>query len=122
MAKSKLGLNGEQMTKETFDLFMAYAKDAGNWSGTPLVGGNVKTTPADLGRISHLKKSGYITTFAGTGSDKNAKYIDFTEKGKKFAATNGIIIVEFNVHRNYDLPDPTVAESVSVPVAEGVQQ
>jgi hypothetical protein len=30
------------LTEQSKALFLAYAKDAGNWGGTPLVGGNVR--------------------------------------------------------------------------------
>ena len=43
--------------------FLEYAYDAGNWGGTPLVGGNVGGEPADKGFIVNMKKRGWISTW-----------------------------------------------------------
>tara|TARA_R110000824_G_scaffold21839_2_gene80988 strand:+ start:187 stop:456 length:270 start_codon:yes stop_codon:yes gene_type:complete len=75
----------------TLARFVAYAGDAQNWSGTPLVGGNVGGEPADKGYLLHMKKAGLITTWEermpGEAPDV---WIDFTDKGVALAAEHGI--------------------------------
>lgn len=76
------------ITEQSKKVFIAYAKDADNWSGTPLVGGNVSGTKEDRGNLTQLKKAGLIETFAYDG----AKYINFTPQGKQYAKELGIDI------------------------------
>ena len=76
------------ITEASKAVFVAYAKDAGNWSGTPLVGGNVGGGKEERGNLTQLKKAGLITTFVSEGST----WIDFTAAGKEFATTLGIKI------------------------------
>lgn len=76
------------ITETSKQVFLAYAKDACNWSGSPLVGGNVGGTKEERGNLTQLKKVGLITTFRDEGCD----WIQFTEAGKTFAAENGITI------------------------------
>lgn len=75
-----------QLTETSLKLFIAYAKDAGNWSGQPLVGGNVGGSKEDRGNLTQLKRQGYIQTF----TDEGDAFIVFTEKGKALAAEHGI--------------------------------
>ena len=77
-----------QITKNSLDLFLAYAEDADNWSGSPLVGGNVCSTKEDRGNLTQLKRAGLITTFKEDGDT----WINFTSEGKKLAAEHGIEI------------------------------
>ena len=70
------------------DLFKAYAADAGNWGGTPLVGGNVKQTLEHNGNLTHLKKAGMVITF----KSDNCTWLEFTDAGLAFAKENGIRI------------------------------
>jgi hypothetical protein len=76
------------ITPQSLNVFLAYAKDADNWSGTPCVGGNVGGTPEERGNLTQLKKAGLITTF----TDYGQTWIDFTETGKALAAQHGITI------------------------------
>lgn len=76
------------LTEKSLALFLAYAKDSGNWSGTPLVGGNVGGSKEDRGNLTDLKKAGLVTTFI---SDKLA-WLEFTDAGKAFAASHGVTI------------------------------
>lgn len=71
-------------------LFTLYAKDAGNWSGTPLVEGNVSLLGAkeDRGLLTQLKKAGLVTTFV---DDRNT-WLDFTAKGIERACDEDIFI------------------------------
>jgi hypothetical protein len=76
------------ITDQSMKVFIAYAKDAGNWSGTPLVGGNVGGGKEDRGNLTQLKQAGLISTF----KDEGCTWISFTEQGKALAEQNGIEI------------------------------
>lgn len=73
------------ITEASLNLFLAYAKDAGNWSGTPLVGGNLGGTKEDRGNLTQLKQAGLIETFKDRGT-----WISFTDAGKALASKHGI--------------------------------
>ena len=77
-------MNG--ITELSKALFVAYASDAGNWNGSPLVGGNVGGSKEDRGNLTQLKRAGLITTFA----DEGCLWIVFTPAGKTFAAACGV--------------------------------
>jgi hypothetical protein len=74
------------ITEKSLEVFIAYAKDAPNWSGTPLVGGNVGGSKQERGNLTQLKMAGLIVTFKSDGHD----WLDFTDKGSKLAAELGI--------------------------------
>lgn len=73
------------LTISSHDLFMAYAEDAGNWSGMPLVGGNVPATKEAAGNLTDLKRKGFITTFQDAGE----AWICFTDAGIAYAEKHG---------------------------------
>lgn len=73
------------ITQESLNLFLQYAKDACNWNGEPLVGGNVIHTTKENGNLTQLKKAGLLTTI-----DDGEIWIRFTEAGKALAAEHGI--------------------------------
>lgn len=81
------------LTPASLALFLAYAKDAANWSGTPLVGvdgnvsGSAEAARAERGNLTQLKRAGLITTFR----DRGDEFIDFTEEGCAFARSHGIM-------------------------------
>ena len=75
-----------QITDTSLNLFLAYAKDAGNWSGTPCVGCNVGGTKEERGNLTQLKKAGLIQTFFSDGDT----FIQFTDAGRALAAKHGI--------------------------------
>lgn len=72
----------------SLDLFMALARDAGNWSGTPLLGGNVTITKELRGNLTDLKRRNLLTTF----KDEGLVWVAFTEKGRELASQNGVTI------------------------------
>ena len=74
------------LTEASKALFLAYAEDAGNWSGTPCVGGNVGGSKADAGNLTDLKKKGLVTTYR----DEGCEWVVFTPVGVEFAKANGI--------------------------------
>jgi hypothetical protein len=73
------------ITERSLKLFLDYAKDAGNWGGTPMVGGNVGGSQEDNGNLTQLKQAGLLSTFVDGGS----AFIQFTEAGEKFALVSG---------------------------------
>lgn len=75
-----------KITERSLDLFLAYARDAANWSGTPLVGGNVGGTKEDRGNLTQLKRAKLLHTFHDEGCD----WIVFDEAGVALAAEHGI--------------------------------
>lgn len=79
-----------QITDRSKELFKAYARDAANWSGTPLVGGNVGGSKEDRGNLTQLKQAGLLETFVSDG----CTWIQFTAAGKEFAAGMDINIID----------------------------
>lgn len=76
----------KHLTAKSVALFIEYAKDAGNWSGTPLVGGNVSGSKEDRGNLTDLKKAGLVTTF----KDEGNAWLSFTDQGIVYAKELGI--------------------------------
>jgi hypothetical protein len=76
------------ITEKSKTLFLAYAKDAGNWSGNPLVGGNVHVfgDKEDRGNLTQLKRAGLLKTFVQDG----LAWIEFTDLGLDYAKENGV--------------------------------
>lgn len=77
-----------ELTEASKALFLAYAKDAANWSGTPLVGGNVGGSKQDAGNLTDLKKKGLLTTFKSDGLE----WVSFTNLGRDYAYAMGVKI------------------------------
>lgn len=75
-----------QITEQSLQLFLAYARDADNWGGMPLVGGNVSGTAEARGNITQLKRAGLISTFRADG----ATWIEFTTAGLELARRHGV--------------------------------
>ncbi len=78
-----------EITQRSLDLFLAYARDARNWSGTPLVGGNIGGSKEDRGNLTQLKRAGLLVTFE---EDRKLSWIIFTKAGAALAAEHGILI------------------------------
>lgn len=74
------------ITARSLALFLAYAKDAGNWNGTPLVGGNVGGSAEDRGNLTQLKQAGLIKT----SFEEGCTWLFFTDSGKALAAEHGV--------------------------------
>lgn len=70
------------ITKRSLTLFLELAKDAGNWSGTPLLAGSA----SDRGNVTQLKAAGLITTL----TDRGETFVCFTSTGQALAAQHGI--------------------------------
>ena len=85
------------ITDTSLAVLLAYADDAGNWSGTPLVGadGNVCASPEDAraerGNLTQLKKAGLIRTSV----EGRCTFITFTPSGADLVEANGRCRPEF---------------------------
>ena len=77
------------LTPASLALFLEYAKDARNWSGTPLVGGNVGGSKQDRGNLTQMKRAGLIVT----SYEEGCTWLDFTAAGKALAADHGVDVV-----------------------------
>ena len=77
-----------ELSPNALNLFRLYWQDAGNWSGTPMLNGNVSLLGAkeDRGLITHLKMAGLIKTFASDG----CSFLSFTPAGVAFGASIGL--------------------------------
>lgn len=85
-AKTRRAAREAGITVESFRLFLAYAKDAGNWGGTPLVGGNVSGSVEHRGNLTQLKKAELVRTFYNGGD----AWVKFLPAGIALAKANGI--------------------------------
>ncbi len=77
------------ITEQSKTLFLAYAHDAGNWSGTPLLGegSNVDNSKEARGNLTQLKKAGLVETFRYEG----AMWVKPTDAGKAYAIECGAV-------------------------------
>lgn len=80
-----------KITDRSLALFKAYAKDSGNWAGTPCVGANVPDTKEDRGNLTQLKKAGLIETWRDEPDPPNPRciWLRFTPAGVKYARELG---------------------------------
>lgn len=81
--------NNTDLTSGSLDLFLALARDADNWSGHPLFGGNVGHGKANKGHLTDLKKRGLVTT---QDDERGDSFVTFTEAGEALAERHGIEI------------------------------
>lgn len=79
------------ISERSLKLFLDLARDAGNWSGMPLFGGNVGRASSDKGNLTDLKIKGLVYTHDHEGDGRNI-YVCFTDAGKRFAAEHGVVI------------------------------
>jgi|GEM_PF-2030259 len=77
------------LSPEALTLFLALARDAGNWSGTPLFGGNVGGSPESKGHLTKLKRARLVTTFVDY-DDRSLSWVQFTAAGRALAAQHGV--------------------------------
>jgi len=71
---------------KSFQFFRDLAEDAGNWGGTPLIGGNVAAGRSAGGMTRKLIDAGLIRTF----DDEGDSFASFTAEGIAAAAKLGI--------------------------------
>lgn len=82
-----------KITSDSLDVFLGYAADADNWSGTPPLGGGGGGTKEARGNITQLKRAGLIETFVDEGGDGGDEtWVRFTTEGRTLAALHGIEI------------------------------
>jgi hypothetical protein len=72
------------ITETSLRVFLAAARDAGNWSGEPMFQGSKE----DRGNLTQLKRAKLIDTF----TDRGDTFIRFTTAGIALAATHGVTI------------------------------
>lgn len=79
-----------ELTINTLDTFLLFARDAGNWGGNPYISnGNIDCTKAMRGNLSDLVKKGLIRIV----QDREfGGYVEFTAEGKTLASQHGITI------------------------------
>lgn len=77
-----------KITEKSLSVFLAYARDAHNWNGEPLIGGNVGGSKEERGNLTQLKKVGLIRTLRYDGCD----FIQFLQAGVDLAKEHGINI------------------------------
>jgi hypothetical protein len=80
-----------KITETSKQVFIDYAKDACQWTGNPLVGGNVGGTKEERGNLTQLKRAGLITT----QTDEGFTWLFFTEAGERYAN-------DLNIHLGND--------------------
>ena len=88
-----------EITPASKALFIAFAKDAGNWGGMPLVGGNVEITKEERGNLTHLKKLGLVTTEEIMENVGPLVWLEFTEAGERYANELGIDLRADHVYK-----------------------
>lgn len=83
----------ENVPANALRLFDLYADDAGNWSGSPLVEGNVSLLGAreDRGLLSHLKRAGLVTTERDSDR-RDLTWLHFTKAGIELATERGFYL------------------------------
>ena len=91
-----------EITPASKALFIAFAKDAGNWGGTPLVGGNVSITKEERGNLTHLKKLGLVTTYEAHERVGILVWLEFTEAGERYANELGISLGNEDLKINWN--------------------
>ncbi len=77
---------GPLITEQSKQLFIDLASDAGNWSGTPMLDGNVCIGQEGKGNLTQLKRAKLIKTFR----DEGETWVSFTEAGQAYAKELGI--------------------------------
>lgn len=76
------------LTEDSLRLFLAYAKDSGNWGGHPYVDGNVGLKKEERGNLTQLKRRGLLKT-QHDKTENGGPFIIFTDAGKRLAAEYG---------------------------------
>ncbi|RSD26338.1 hypothetical protein [Amycolatopsis eburnea] len=73
------------ITAQSLQLFLSFARDAPNWSGEPLVCG---LGAEGRGNLTQLKRAGLLRTFDYDGDT----FVQFTPAGIELAAQHGITL------------------------------
>lgn len=116
-AAAKPRLFTEKISANAKRLFALYAADAANWGGTPLFNGNVSLLgeKEDRGLLTVLKKAKLVTSHSESakdaGTSQDCTWIEFTEKGREYAAEIGVSIEGGTIDDDKALQDALVALS-----------
>lgn len=99
------------------ELFIALWKDADNWSGTPLFGGNVGGDAESKGYLTKLKKAKLLTTQVDD-ERKDCSWVTFTELGKALAEELKLDakVAAARVYDERNGPEPVVTTPAPAPV------
>lgn len=97
------------LAPKTLDLFLAIVKDAHNWSGKSLFGGNVGGDKSSQGCLMNLKKYGLVKTEKDANDPKLA-WVIFTDEGKGLAESLGHSLETGKV-------DPIVRNDINVGIS-----
>ena len=108
------------LTPKSLEFFTEYAKDAGNWSGSPLFNGNVVVTSerADRGYLTRCKTAGLMTSVCEEHPDSSNRslltWVYFTDLGKALALHLGLPV------RGMWGDDVVIVDDVTPPPVEEV--
>jgi len=80
------------LSPEALAYFIELAEDAPDWSGSPLIGGNVEQTKQRDGYLTDLKKKDLLTT----QEDEGDVWVYFTPAGRGLAAEHGIALSPYD--------------------------
>jgi len=108
------------LAPKTLDLFLALVKDAHNWNGMPLFGGNVGGDKSSQGCLMNLKKYGLVKT-EQDADNPELSFVVFTDEGKSLAESLGHSIetgkvdavVKNDVNVGISYYPPGIAEGLS---------
>lgn len=110
------------LTAASLALFLDLARDAGNWSGSPLFGGNVGRGAAAKGNLTQLKQAELVTTWEDDDDGKRcmstgrrlppAVWVEFTPAGVALALSHGVDL------RGYFPPPPSPEVDAELAAAE----
>lgn len=76
-------MDTKYLTKAGIQFFIELYEDSGNWSGTPLFGGNVGGSKESCGFLVNFKKAGLLTTWQDEDNRK-CHWVDFTDRGHEY--------------------------------------
>jgi len=83
-------MSDTNITPESLNVFLMYARDAKEWGGNPWVTqGNVTLTKAQRGNLTQCIIAGLLTV-CDDGED--CQYVSFTKEGEALALTHGVEI------------------------------
>jgi hypothetical protein len=79
-----IDISGLGLPEGSARFFADAAYDAGNWSGSPLIGGNIASGRSAGGWTAKLKAAGLVTSYQDE-DDTSCYWLVFTEAGRKLA-------------------------------------
>lgn len=104
------------LTPKSLALFLDFANDAGNWHGTPLVGGNAEMTKAKRGNLSDLVQKGLVIV---SDDGEGQTWIHFTAAGVELAKGNGVDLDWVETAAQAEGEEPVIENSLEMDPAEG---